>query len=266
MSDAADRAAVAERAAEAGGAVARSLFRGDLTVETKANETDYVTRADREAQAEIVDVIGERYPNEPVVGEEDGAAKAVPERGPAWVVDPIDGSHNYVRGGRVWGTCVAAVRDGEPVAAATVCPALGDAYVAGDGPTERNGEVVSVSERADPATCSVAPTVWWPSDRRDEFARAAEAVVTRFGDLRRPGSVQVALAQVAAGRLDGAITNVAVNPWDSLAGVHLVRRAGGRVTDIDGDRWHHDATGLVASNGAVHDAVLAAAADIGSAP
>ncbi|WP_436928705.1 inositol monophosphatase family protein [Halosimplex halobium] len=262
MTDPDARRAAAERAARAGGEVAASLFREDLAVETKDNETDYVTRADTEAQEAIVEVLRERYPDEPVVGEEADAAKAVPETGPAWVVDPIDGSHNYVRGGRVWGTCVAAVRDGEPVAAATVCPALGDTYVAGGGPTERNGEVVSVSDRADPATCSVAPTVWWPSDRRDEFARAAEAVVTRFGDMRRPGSVQVALAQVAAGRLDAAVTNVAVNPWDSLAGVHLVRRAGGRVTDLAGDRWRHDATGLVASNGSVHDDALAAATEI----
>ncbi|WP_436908608.1 inositol monophosphatase family protein [Halosimplex marinum] len=262
MTDPGARRAAAERAARAGGEVAASLFRGDLAVETKDNETDYVTRADGEAQEAAVEVLRERYPDEPVVGEEADARKTVPETGRAWVVDPIDGSHNYVRGGRVWGTCVAAVRDGEPVAAATVCPALGDAYVAGEGPTERNGEVVAVSDRADPATCSVAPTVWWPSDRRDEFARAAEAVVTRFGDLRRPGSVQVALAQVAAGRLDAAITNVAVNPWDSIAGAHLVRRAGGRVTDLAGDRWRHDATGLVASNGAVHDDALAAATEI----
>jgi len=262
VTDAAERRAVAERAARAGGEVAASLFREDLAVETKDNETDYVTRADREAQEAVTAVLRERYPADPVVGEEVEARETVPERGPAWVVDPIDGSHNYVRGDRVWGTCVAAVRDGEPVAAATVCPALGDAYVAGDGPTERNGRPVGVSDRSNPATCSVAPTVWWPSDRRDEFARATEAVVTRFGDLRRPGSVQVALAQIAAGRLDGAVTNVAVNPWDSIAGVHLVRRAGGRVTDLAGDPWRHDATGLVASNGAVHDAVLAAATEI----
>lgn len=262
MTDSRARRSVAERAARAGAEVAESLFREDLTVETKDNETDYVTRADREAQDAVAAVLRERYPATPVVGEEADAPKTVPETGRAWVVDPIDGTHNYVRGGRCWATSVAAVDGGEPVAAATVCPALGDAFVAGDGAVERDGRAVVVSDRSDPAACVVAPTVWWPMDRREEFARAARAVVERFGDLRRPGSVQTALARVAAGELDGVITNVATNPWDTVAGVHLVRRAGGRVTDLAGDPWRHDATGLVASNGAVHDAVLAAATEI----
>ncbi|WP_415379245.1 inositol monophosphatase family protein [Halosimplex sp. TS25] len=262
MTDPRERAAVAERAARAGGSVAESLFRRDIAVETKENETDYVTRADREAQEETLAVIREHYPDEPVVAEEADAAKVVPESGAAWIVDPIDGSHNFVRGGRTWATSVGVVEDGEPVAAATVCPAVGDAVVAADGRVERNGEPVTVSDRTDPERCMVAPTVWWPHDRRDEFAAAARAAVTRFGDVRRPGSVQTALARLAAGELDGVYTNVDAHPWDTVAGVHLVRRAGGRVTDLDGERWRHDSVGLVASNGGVHDAVLDAAVEI----
>jgi myo-inositol-1(or 4)-monophosphatase len=64
---------------------------------------------------------------------------------------------------------------------------------------------------------------------------------------------------VAAGSLEATITNVDPNPWDTVAGVHLVRQAGGRVTDLAGDRWRHDSRGLVASNGRAHDEVLAAA-------
>ncbi|WP_459193735.1 inositol monophosphatase family protein [Halosimplex sp. J119] len=262
MTDARERAAVAERAARAGGSVAESLFRRDISVETKDNETDYVTRADREAQEETLATIREHYPGEPVVAEENDAPTEVPESGTAWVVDPIDGSHNFVRGGRTWATSVGAVDGGEPVAAATVCPAIGDAVVAADGAVERNGEPVTVSDRTDPERCMVAPTVWWPHDRRDEFAAATRAAVSRFGDVRRPGSVQTALARLAAGELDGVFTNVDAHPWDTIAGVHLVRQAGGRVTDLDGERWRHDSVGLVASNGGVHDAVLDAATEI----
>lgn len=254
--DAAERAAVARRAAEAGGVVALADFRGGLRVDTKSGKTDVVTDADRDAQSRAIDVIRDAFPDEPVVGEEDGVPSTLPGDGTAWVVDPIDGSNNYVRGLPTWATSVAAVADGEPVAAATALPALEDTYVAGPEATTRNGDPAGVSEVADPERCVVVPTIWWPMDRRDEYAAAASGIVKRFGDMRRLGSVQATLAYVAAGALDGALTNVVANPWDTLAGVHLVRRAGGTVTDLRGDRWRHDAEGLVVSNGVIHDAVL----------
>jgi myo-inositol-1(or 4)-monophosphatase len=102
----------------------------------------------------------------------------------------------------------------------------------------------------------------WGRDRRDEYAAACRAVVERFGDLRRLGSAQAQLAMVAAGTLDGVVTNVYANPWDTVAGVHLIRLAGGTVTDVHGDRWRHDSHGLVASNGAIHEQLLGAAQEI----
>jgi myo-inositol-1(or 4)-monophosphatase len=252
------RVAVAERAAEAGGAVALDTFRDGIAVETKNGKTDVVTQADRDAQARVVEVIREAYPDDPIVGEEDEELKAVPEEGAAWIIDPIDGTNNYVRNLRVWATAVAAVVDGEPVAAAVVLPAMDDSYVAGDDRTERNGVPVSVSDDADPETCVVTPTFWWDFDSRDQYTAAGREIVSRFGDMRRFGSAQAALAFVADGALDGALTNLVANPWDTVAGAHLIRQAGGEVTDVQGDHWRHDSCGLVASNGAVHDHVLSA--------
>lgn len=94
------------------------------------------------------------------------------------------------------------------------------------------------------------------------YARAFEAIVSRFADLRRFGSAQGTLGMVAAGSLEGTVTNVEIDPWGTIAGVHPVRQAGGRVTGLDGERWRHDSRGLVASNGHLHDEVLAAARDI----
>jgi myo-inositol-1(or 4)-monophosphatase len=82
-------------------------------------------------------------------------------------------------------------------------------------------------------------------------------LLTAFGDLRRLGCAQLVLAGVAAGRLHAAVSTVELNDWDTVAGVHLVRLAGGRVTDAAGDRWEPGATGLVASNGRAHEALLA---------
>lgn len=252
------RGALALRAAEAGAAVAAERFRTNIQVETKTGKTDVVTAADRRAQRRVVEVIREES-SAPVVGEEDGQRSDVPPTGPAWVVDPIDGTNNYVRGIRYFGTSVAAVEDGEPVAGATVLPALDDRYVFGPETVARNGERIAVSERADPETFTVAPTVWWDRDRRREYAAATGAIVERFGDLRRVGCAQAALAIVADGGLEGAVTNVEANPWDTLVGVGLVRGAGGTVTDVHGEPWRYDARGVVASNGRAHDEVLAVA-------
>ena len=101
-------------------------------------------------------------------------------------------------------------------------------------------------------------TTWGAAPYRDqEFDYNAE-IVERFGDMRRFGSAQLTLSMVAEGALDATITNVDCNPWDTVAGVHMVRAAGGTVTDIHGERWHADSEGMVATNGTAHDAVLAA--------
>lgn len=262
MTDHEERVAVAERAARAGAAVAHERFRTDLAVETKDGKTDVVTQADRDAQARVVEVVRASFPEDAVVGEEEGELTDLPVTGPAWVVDPIDGTDNFVRGTRSWATSVAAVVDGETVAAANVLPALGDVYLAGPDEFTMNGEAASVSDRTDPETFAVVPTIWWDYDRRDEYAAACREVVERFGDLRRVGSAQAVLGMVASGQLEAAITNVRVNPWDSVAGVFMVRQAGGVVTDVHGDPWTPGCDGLVASSGTVHEEVLAAARGI----
>lgn len=258
VEDTDERLAVARAAATAGGERALEDFRSDLPVETKAGPTDFVTEADRAAQRAVVSEIRETFPEDPIVGEEDETPSTVPDDGPAWVIDPIDGTANYVRGVHNWTTAVAAVVDGEPVAAVVVAPALGDVYAAGADGTTRNGEPIHVSTTTDPDAAAVCPTLWWSRDRRDEFAAIASAVVERFADCRRIGSAQYELALVADGALDATIANVYAHPWDTIAGAHLVRRAGGRVTDVEGDCWRHDARGIVASSGELHEEALAA--------
>jgi len=264
MSDADDgsRTAVAVHAAREGAAVAADSFRTDLAVEHKDEKTDVVTQADHDAQETVIETIRETFPDDPIVGEEADALKQVPETGPAWIVDPIDGTNNYVGGIRAFGTAVAAVVDGEPVGAAFDCPALADRYRAGPDGTFRNDEPLSVSDCADPEAATVCPTFWWDFDQRDQYAAANRALVERFGDMRRFGCAQLELAMVAAGALEGTMTNLRANPWDTVAGVHLIREAGGVVTDLEGERWRHDSDGLVASNGAIHDELLAAAREI----
>jgi myo-inositol-1(or 4)-monophosphatase len=256
--DAEERLAVAERAAKAGSEIAARNFRQGIEVETKSEKTDVVTEADREAQRRVIEVIREEYTEDAIVGEEEDELKEVPDEGPVWVIDPIDGTNNFVRSIPVWTTSVAAVVDGEPVAAVNDAPALGETFLAGPDETRFNGEPVSVSEKTDPETFTVAPTFWWGFDRRDEYAAMCRELVERFADIRRFGSAQVTLGMVAAGSLEGAVTNVDPNPWDTVAGVHMIRQAGGTVTDVHGDPWRHDSESLVASNGRAHDELVEA--------
>lgn len=261
MTSAENRLEPAERAARAGSEIAAEGFREDFAVETKSNKTDVVTEFDRRSQRRVIEEIRDEFPDDAIVGEEEDALKEVPEQGDVWVVDPIDGTNNFVRGIPLWTTSVAAVRDRETVAAANVCPALDDVYTADANGAYLNGKEMTVSDRTDPETFTVCPTLWWDFDRREEYAATVEGIVKRFGDMRRFGSAQIVLGMVAGGALEGVVSNIVPNPWDTVAGVFMIRQAGGTVTDIHGDPWTTRSRGLVASNGEAHDEVLAAARD-----
>lgn len=267
MSEATLLAAVAERAARAGGVVAKESFRGEVSVETKPGKNDLVTQADRQAQQQVVATIGQEFPTATLVCEEEsrpiGAGTEqlslvdeVPSSEDAWIVDPIDGTSNFVREIRFWTTSVAAISNGEPAGVATYLPVEDDIYTAGPDSVSRNGASMSVSERTDPETFAVALIGRWPRVQDQSHTALLERTAAEFGDMRRMGTMQGALALVAAGSYDAAFLPGTPHPWDAVAGVHLIRRAGGTVTDLSGDAWENGASGLVASNGRAHDTVL----------
>ncbi|GAA0301066.1 inositol monophosphatase family protein [Halarchaeum salinum] len=251
-----DQTAVAEAAATAGAEVALNGFRTEMDVETKDGKTDVVTTFDRNAQRAVIDVIRESDAAVAIVGEEEDELKEIPASGPCWVIDPIDGTNNFVREVPIWATSVAAVVDGEARAAANVLPALDDVYVTDSEGTTLNGEPVSVSAASDPETFMVAPTLRWSRTSADRLGELCAEIVTDFGDLRRFGSAQVTLSMVAAGQIEAAVSAEPSHPWDTVAGVAMVRAAGGTVTDVRGERWTPEAMGLVASNGEAHDALV----------
>ncbi len=264
MSDATRRSAVAERAARAGGVGAQGSFRTGIEVDTKAHKNDVVTDADRDAQRQVIGTIIDEFPDAQFVCEEDSVPidaddvallDSVPETGDVWVVDPIDGTANYVRGIRFWATSVAAIVDGRTTAATTYLPAEQDIYTAGPESVTHNGDRMTVSGRADTDTFCVGLIGWWPLHDGRQASRLFRTAADRFGDVRRMGSMQGMLALVASGSLDAAFMPETPHPWDALAGVELIRRAGGVATDIDGNPWSDGSAGLVVSNGECHDAI-----------
>jgi myo-inositol-1(or 4)-monophosphatase len=270
------RARVAEAAADAAAAEAADRFRSDLAIETKADAGDFVTDADRAAQRRVVERIRASSPDEPIVAEEVDARKSVPATGTAWVVDPIDGTSNFTRRFPIWATSVACVEDGEAVAAATVMPGLDERVVAdgtetryarhddsdpgprNDPRTYRDGATATVSDRTEPAALSVGTIAWGGFGDRDSLAAGLQEFASRYGKVRRIGSAQTSLAMLAIGAFDGLVGSCSPHPWDTIGGAHLVRQAGGRVTNADGERWRHDDDWLVASNGQFHEDLLTA--------
>lgn len=252
-----DRQTMATRAAREGAAVAADLFGTSLDVETKASATDYVTEADVGTQRRIVERIAEAYPDDAIVGEEGNRRDRLRAGETAWVIDPIDGTTNYVRGIPVWATSVAALENGETVAAANCLPAVDTEYRAGTDGTTVDDDPASVSDATDLETSVVAPTLRYGREHGDAYGRLLDRLSPAVGDVRRLGSAQATLSLVAGGGVDAAVGVVPAHPWDTVAGVHLIRQAGGTVTDLSGDAWTPRSEGLVASGGGIHDDLLA---------
>lgn len=259
---------IAAAAATAGAEFARSNFGTTLNLENKGDTgepmgpADVVTETDRETQRRVVEVLTERDAAAMVVGEENDAAKTVPETGRAWVIDPIDGTFNFVRGLHYWTTSVAATIDGEPVAACSVLPALDRTYTATNTDAFLDGDPLSVSDRTGGQSTTVAPIIPPSYGDRSVYSDGVGELFRRFGTTVRLCSAQATLALIARGALDGAVTPQQANPWDSLAGVQLIRQAGGIVTDLEGERWAVDSDSMVASNGQIHEDLLDAAEEL----
>ncbi|MDQ3914865.1 MAG: histidinol phosphatase [Actinomycetota bacterium] len=256
MTDYAPELAAAREFALAGGKVALGHYRTQLSSKRKADGT-WVTEADWAVEAQIRLRIARAFPDHNVLGEEEGltAAGGGPSRAgaPTWVVDPIDGTNNYMAGIPIWATLVALRVDGRSVAGVVHAPALGEMYDAAVGAGARcNDATIRVDTRADLATATLvfASAQGW---RETERAAGFDELVRRAWRSRGFGDFwgHMLVARGAA--------HVMVEPdlsvWDVAALQPIVAEAGGRITDLDGNEWT-DRGGCVTSNGALHDEVL----------
>jgi len=217
--------------AQVGGRMAAERL-GQARASRKADRS-WVTDVDLAVQAAIVEGVRARFPDHAVLAEEDadGAAGAPPpERVEyCWVIDPIDGTRNYVRAVPVFSTAVAVLRNGRPIAAATCDPLTGRMYTATRGAGARlDGQPMTVADRPQHADTMIGV----PSERRVPIPEP----VRRWGEtmvLRCTGSTALHLGLVAAGSLDAAYA-MDTRIWDIAGGVLMIQEAGGRVTDLTG--------------------------------
>ena len=230
---------IARRVAVEAGELAARLRREGVEVEgTKSSPIDVVTRADRASEDLIRGRLAELRPDDGFLGEESGAEPG--SSGLTWVVDPIDGTVNYLYDLPTWAVSIAAV-EGEPdpatwsaLAGAVAAPALGDLYTGALGQGAfLNGRRLAVRPAAPLDRALLATGYHYTRAVRDNQVRVAAGLIPRIRDLRRAGGAAIDLGSVAAGRLDGYFEQ-GLNPWDQAAGALFVREAGGAVTGLAG--------------------------------
>ena len=239
-------------AARAGGAILRDGFDRGVTAHYK-RRFDPVTEIDHASEAAVLSIISEHRPDDAILAEESGSTTP---RERTWIVDPLDGTVNFVHGIPHVAVSVGLWESDQPLAGVIYDPLRDECFSAAVGQgAHLNGSRISVSE-TDNLDRSVTAT-GFPYDHgeyADEYAAVLGAVLSSVNGIRRFGSAALDLAWVAAGRYE-AYWELGLQPWDQAAGILIVREAGGRVTDFTGKDSLPATPMVLSSNGLVHDAL-----------
>jgi myo-inositol-1(or 4)-monophosphatase len=225
---------LAERAARAAGDVLMSYFgRAAEGLASKTSPTDPVSDADREAERTIRELLLSEHPDDGLLGEE--GSRSSSESGRTWIVDPLDGTVNFLYGLRAWAVSIA-LEDQDGLAAGVVFnPVSGECFsaVRGEGASV-NGKPLLVTQCPTLDRAMVATGFSYEAERRREQAQLLVELLPRIRDLRRAGAAALDLAFVAAGRVD-AFYERGLKRWDEAAGRLLVQEAGGVTADLEGE-------------------------------
>ncbi|MCU0153421.1 inositol monophosphatase family protein [Curtobacterium poinsettiae] len=229
-------------ARDAAALAARRRAEGVEVADRKSSIVDVVTAADREVEALIRARIAEARPDDAFHGEESGSASGA--SGITWVVDPIDGTVNYLYGSDEYGVSIGVVRGGadpmtwEPIAGVVVAPATGTVFraAAGQGAT-RDGEPLSVAAPGSLAETLVATGFGYTADRRREQVAVLAGLIGEVRDIRRGGAASLDCCAVGAGTVD-AYYERGINPWDMAGGALVAQEAGAtiRIWEAGGTR------------------------------
>lgn len=230
-----------------------SYYGRPLTIESKAVRNDLVTEADRASEALIVHRLRDAFPESSILGEESGVHHG--SNGQRWIVDPLDGTTNFAHGYPPFCVSIGYEEEGVLVAGVIYAPKLDECFTARrGGGAALNGSPIRVS-RIETLAEGLACTGFAPRQRErnlPEFAMMMDVVHA----VRRDGSAALDLAYVAAGRFD-CFWEYGLQAWDIAAGTLIIREAGGRVTGIDGAEVALAGEHVMATNGKVHDEMLA---------
>ena len=229
-------------------------FRKTVKIEYKG-DVDLVTVADRQSEALILSRVREQWPSHDVMGEEGSRIQTGSDY--LWYIDPLDGTTNFAHGFPVFCVSLALEHKGKRIAGLVYDPTRDEIFAAelGRG-AYLNHKRIRVSKIGNLAESLVA--TGFPSHKRHKNPNIFfyHQITLRTHGVRRAGSAALDLCSVAAGRVDG-FWEFNLNPWDTAAGVLIVEEAGGRVSRFDGTPFQIDSRETLASNGLVHEALLA---------
>jgi myo-inositol-1(or 4)-monophosphatase len=233
------------------GALLMTYFDRHIAIEYKG-DADLVTAADRASEKLIVSKLRELWPSHEIVGEE-GTRDNTGKSDYRWYVDPLDGTTNFAHGYPVFCVSIGLEHLGELIAGVLYDPTRDELFAAakGNGAT-LNGRAIHVSKT--PTIAASILGTGFPSHKRHKNPNIHfyHQITLRSHGIRRAGSAALDLANVASGRYDG-FWEFNLNPWDTSAGVVLVREAGGLVTGFDGSPFNIDSREIMASNGLLHE-------------
>ena len=248
---------IAVRAARAAGqTIIRAFAELDKVEVTAKGINDYVTNVDKEAESAIIYQIRKSYPDHTIVGEEGGENKGA-NKDYVWIIDPLDGTNNFVRGIPHFAVSIALQYKGKTEVAVVYDPIRDELFSALRGKGAKfNDFRMRVSKGNELSETIIATGFPFKAKQHTEtYMNIFGELFTQCADLRRAGSAALDLAYVAAGRVDGFF-EIGLKPWDIAAGDLLVREAGGTVTDFTGNPEYMTSGNIIAGSPKVTSAIV----------
>jgi myo-inositol-1(or 4)-monophosphatase len=243
-------------ARRAGQIITRASQDVDLLKVSSKRQNDFVTEVDRAAEDAIIGILREAYPDHAILAEESGASGESEYR---WIIDPLDGTTNFIHGMPQYAVSIALEHRGQMQSAVVFDPVRNELFTASRGRGAfLNDRRIRVSRRAKLGEALVGtgfPYREW--GHIDAYLGMFRALMEKTSGLRRPGAAALDLAYVACGRFDGFF-EIGLSPWDIAAGGLLVTEAGGLVGNLVGETGYLESGNLVASTPRIFPALLAA--------
>ncbi len=243
-------------ATNAGAAVMKEYFDKQFIITNKEGINNLVTEADFKSEAAIFTAIKQYYPDHFILSEEAGALEQNSEY--KWIIDPIDGTVNYANGIPICCVSIGLEKNGVMEMGAVYNPFLSEFFFAERGVgAYLNDKKINVSSKTNLAeSCMVTGFPYSYLDEENGPLQVFEKLIRNGIPVRRLGSAAIDLCWVACGRFDGFYEHK-LQAWDSAAGFLIVEEAGGKVTDLKGNNYNPYQPGIVATNGKIHEQIVA---------
>ncbi|MCO6498590.1 MAG: inositol monophosphatase [Chitinophagaceae bacterium] len=242
-------------AAQAGARELERFFNGQFTISNKEGINNLVTQADFASEKAILEVIKSAFPGDGIVSEESPEEKT--DSGYKWIIDPIDGTVNFANGIPICCVSIGLEHDGAMEMGLVYNPFIKELFFAEKGKGAfLNDQPIHVSQKTEVIhSCLVTGFPYTYIREPNGPLQVFERLITRGIPVRRLGSAAIDLCWVAAGRFDGFYEHQ-LHAWDSAAGYLIVEEAGGKVTNMKGEKYSPYEYGIVATNGHIHDELL----------